>query len=169
MPLSTPEKMPETEPQAHSLKPNPRLTPEESHTLCQGCGMCCRYITTEIPVPASWKQIERIKWYLLHNTFVFISEDEKWNLEIPIPCSAQNERGECTIYENRPDVCKEYLQDECERYGEGEYYTCIFRNADDFLAYVKGHPELSKLIAPASVQWNELVKKPKATTTQAPS
>ena len=50
-------------------------------------------------------------------------------------CSALNEKGHCTIYAVRPEVCKNYSHNACERYKGSEYIkeTNIFTTEKEFL------------------------------------
>lgn len=91
-------------------------TSEENEKLCNGCTMCCEYITVIIPTPKTWKEIDRIKWYLLHNVHVYITDEGHWKVDIPMKCSALNNKGKCSIYEDRPQLCRDHSQDSCERY-----------------------------------------------------
>lgn len=94
-------------------------TPEENEKLCNGCTKCCEYVRIIIPTPKTWKQIDKIKWYLLHNIIVCI-DDGDWLVDLPVKCSALNNKGKCSIYQDRPQLCRDYSQDSCERYNNTE-------------------------------------------------
>jgi len=82
---------------------------------CHECdGKCCKYIVIEIDIPETEKDFDDIKWYVCHeNTFVFIDEDGTWNLEFATPCKYINEKNLCEVYENRPNICRDYSQEVC--------------------------------------------------------
>ncbi len=120
-------------------------TDEENARLCEGCTLCCESITIEIEKPDTKKDIDEIIWHLLHENVNVFFNNAGWFVEIKTRCKALNGNGKCDIYISRPDICRKYSQESCEKYGEGEYYKKIFRNKDEFLGYVGKNPKLKKL------------------------
>jgi uncharacterized protein len=124
------------------------ITGEHSKELCAGCTECCTYISTLINPPKNKKDIDRILWFLLHKgTTVYSTQDlEEWRLEVITGCTALNTQGECDIYQDRPSVCREHNQDDCERYSPIEtYYAQMFHTRQEFLDYVNKTPKLIKI------------------------
>lgn len=111
---------------------------KEKLKTCEGCeGMCCKYVVIEIEVPETLEDFENIKWYVVHkNVNVFIGEDGSWNLEFITPCENLNEQRLCTIYENRPKICREYSQEDCPFHNE---YKEIFslKKIEDVEEYIE--------------------------------
>ncbi|MFH1403485.1 MAG: YkgJ family cysteine cluster protein [Candidatus Altiarchaeota archaeon] len=106
-----------------------------SITPCQECTLCCKHITIEIDAPVQEKDYDEIRWFIMHdNIIVFIDHEDCWYLEVRTKCSALTEDGLCSIYDNRPVICREYDVGECERHNE--YYKTIFRNIEDFNNYM---------------------------------
>lgn len=120
-------------------------TPEDNMNLCRDCGMCCKYITVIINPPATKKELDRIIWYLLHESTVFVEDDGTWKVNLNRKCNAQNEKGECTIYEDRPNLCKEYLQEDCEKYGVVDNIVHYFTDRKEFIMHINESPELKKV------------------------
>jgi len=120
--------------------------PEENKKLCNWCTLCCNHLSFVIAIPDNKKKLEKIIRYLLHGAIVFIDNDDEWVAEVGIKCKALNEKWECSIYDTRPEICRDYWQDECEKHGEWEYYKILFRTVDEFKKYVEENSELKKFI-----------------------
>jgi len=105
---------------------------------CEKCnGKCCKYVAIEIDTPENLEDFENIRWYVAHkNIQVYVDEDDKWNIEFLTPCEFLGENNLCGIYEKRPEICKEYNQDECLFYNDYEE-KFTFRNLDDIDNYIK--------------------------------
>lgn len=104
---------------------------------CEGCSLCCRYVALEIDTPEDSEDIDQIRWYVLHkNVWVFIDHDDSWNLQFNTPCEKLDENL-CSIYEKRPQICRSYSTENCERYGEGDSFKVLFRNLEDFEKWLK--------------------------------
>lgn len=113
-------------------------TEEEKIKSCEGCdGKCCRYVAMEIDTPETLEDFENIKWYVCHkNVYVYVEEDGTWNIEFESRCKFLDENNLCSIYKNRPKICREYSQDECPFHNE---YKEIFRfeSIEDVDNYIK--------------------------------
>jgi len=106
---------------------------------CRRCAGCCNHVAMEIDAPEDEESIDDIKWYLLHeNVRVFTDEECDWYVEFETPCSALTKDHECSEYENRPNICREYDPGNCE--GGGEYWTEMFTNTRQFTEYIKRKP-----------------------------
>ena len=120
-------------------------TPEENLNLCKDCSICCQYITVIINPPSTKKELDRIIWYILHESTVFIEEDGTWKVDLNRKCNALNDDGRCTVYEDRPNLCREYLQDDCEKYGGLDDIIHTFKTKKEFIDYINKTPELKKV------------------------
>ena len=96
---------------------------------------CCRYICLEIDAPRTSEDFEEIKWFLCHEGVSVFKSDGDWHLQVEVPCKHLNEDNLCDDYGNRPGVCREYEDNECE-YG-GMEYELYFDNRWDFERYLK--------------------------------
>ncbi len=116
---------------------------EENKRLCSGCTQCCEYISLEIDKPKKKEDFESIIWYVLHkNISVYIDEEGDWYLEILAKCKALNNKGLCKIYKQRPEICRKHTQEDCEKYGEGDYYKYLFKTREDVLKFIKEHTKI---------------------------
>ena len=71
---------------------------------CKKCGKCCRFM-------AIWfykkPNKEYIRWANLHKKVEIIKENNGWQLRFESKCS-KLKNNRCSIYKNRPKLCKEY-------------------------------------------------------------
>jgi Fe-S-cluster containining protein len=126
-------------------KQNKKLKKE----LCEGCSLCCEYVVIKIETPKYKEDIDEIIWFLLHGIIVFIDYDNSWNVEIGLKCKFLNKNGWCNAYSKRPNICREYSQDECERYKGKKYIPPkkIFDSDREFLKYTNKDPQLKKILS----------------------
>lgn len=104
---------------------------------CADCGDCCTYIAIEIDTPASKTAFSDLFWHLLHeNVSIYIDHDRKWHLEFQTLCKGLDENKRCTLYEDRPLVCRKYSIDSCTRHTKGEYYLYKFNTPEELKKYL---------------------------------
>ena len=112
---------------------------------CFKCkGYCCRYVTVDIPIPRDPSDFDEIRWFVLHkNVIVYKPEDEDiWRIEFRTPCEYLDEtKYLCKKYNSRPDVCKEYITDECNMHEEMTSAGCdiYLENEEDLKKYLQKH------------------------------
>jgi uncharacterized protein len=106
---------------------------------CTECkALCCRYVALEIDEPTCKKDWDHIFWYLHHqNIRIFIDHDGDWMIEFQTPCKNLSEDQQCTIYHNRPKVCRSHSSGECEFSGEESSYQHMFNNAEELKQYLE--------------------------------
>jgi Fe-S-cluster containining protein len=103
---------------------------------CVGCDHCCRYIALEIDRPTTKKDFEHIRWYLLHRSVsIVIDWDGAWLLQFDTPCEWLVD-GQCSHYELRPEICREYDPKECERYLPTESHKFLLKTEADLQKYL---------------------------------
>ncbi len=104
---------------------------------CSDCrARCCRSVTIEIDTPRSKRDIDEVKWFVLHeNTVVYIDYENKWNVEFGTRCTALTDANRCSIYQDRPIICRQYPKkgDVCE-YEENPCKT-VFRSVASATSY----------------------------------
>lgn len=111
--------------------------------LCEGCTKCCGHISVEIDAPENKKDYSNIIWFVIHeNIEVFIDDEDCWHLEVFAPCKMLDEKGLCKIYDERPEICRDYSQDNCEKNGEGDYYKFKFKCREDVIDYMRKHTKI---------------------------
>jgi uncharacterized protein len=106
---------------------------EEAAGRCQFKCMarCCRYITVQIPAPKGKRDLEELSWFLAHREVSVYVESRRWHLEFRTPCKYLTQENLCAIYDDRPDVCRDYSTDACE-YPTRPEHSLQFDSRDDF-------------------------------------
>ena len=100
---------------------------------CERCDLCCRHIAVEIDKPETDEEYDQIRWFLLHrDVWIFIDNDDSWNLQVNNKCKRLGKGGWCEFYDKRPIICKKYSSDNCEGNGEGDSFRALFRCLEDF-------------------------------------
>ena len=124
-------------------------------TECFKCkGFCCKYVTVDISEPETADDFDEIRWFLLHeNVIIYKSEvKEEWCLEFRTPCKYLDQNTYlCKNYDNRPEVCKEYIIEECSKDEElSQKGTEIYlENEEDLMKYLKAyHPSMLSRVFP---------------------
>lgn len=105
---------------------------------CSSCdGKCCKYVVLEIDEPEDLEDFENIKWFICHKDVkVFIDEEGEWYIEFSTPCKFLDKNNLCTIYEKRPQICRDYNVNECTFYNDyQEKYT--FTNLEELESYIE--------------------------------
>jgi hypothetical protein len=102
---------------------------------CDGCpGMCCNGLEEQVIRPRTKKDIADYRWQLhFENTHYFIRNRRWYQLTLGA-CQYLDDNHFCTIYEDRPEVCRDHLPPACERHGE--IFDVIFRTPEDFDAWL---------------------------------
>jgi len=113
------------------------ITPENKCGLCTS-SRCCTYITQKIPAPRSKYDFEHLLWQVSHEGVKAYKDRDGWFLLVEARCSHLQADGLCGIYENRPEVCREYSNDYCEFDSPAEDgFELYFPDYPSLLAYCK--------------------------------
>lgn len=106
---------------------------------CEQCkALCCQYFCFEIDEPDTYGEYEDIRWYLCHDgVSVHIEENGDWYIQIENRCNKLDSKNRCTIYENRPLICRTYDNDNCEASGEDYGYIEEFTTPEQLDEYAR--------------------------------
>jgi Fe-S-cluster containining protein len=116
---------------------------------CESCdAKCCKYVVVGINVPEKIEDFEIIKWFVSHkNVNVFVDDSYEWYLEFLTPCEFLNKENQCTNYENRYKICREYKFDECTFHNDYEE-KFTFEQLEDVEKYIREVYNKGKHIIP---------------------
>ena len=90
--------------------------------LCQHCtAKCCGYFALPIETPKIQKDFDYFRWYLIHGRISLFVDGETWYLMVHNVCDHLQEDNRCGIYQDRPQICRDYTTDDCEYDGDGQY------------------------------------------------
>jgi Fe-S-cluster containining protein len=104
--------------------------------LCEQCtAACCRYLALPLDKPASAKDYDDIRWYLMHeNVLVFVEEGD-WYVQFQTSCKNLAADNLCAVYETRPEICREYQQGDCDYAGGSYGYDHLFTHPKQIEAF----------------------------------
>jgi Fe-S-cluster containining protein len=104
------------------------------HFNCARCtAMCCHYVSTEIDFPTTRREIDTIRWYLMHPGVRVYCEDRtgSWFVQFMSRCRFLRDDNLCGIYDSRPQICRDLDPRECEfALGPGDRF--LFTNLEEF-------------------------------------
>ncbi|MDH5672907.1 MAG: YkgJ family cysteine cluster protein [Myxococcales bacterium] len=115
----------------------PVLADERTQLPCLSCGLCCTYLAVEIDGPTSVRGASEILWFLYHKGACVYVEDDDWLLQIETRCRHLREDNGCAIYEQRPQICRDYDETGCEV--NADEVGIAFFEPDEFLDYLQRH------------------------------
>ncbi len=113
------------------------LKEKKQDCLCPKCaGLCCRYVALPIDKPSTRGDYDDIRWYLAHEGFSVFVDEGDWYVNIASKCKYLTEDNLCSIYENRPRICRDYKDDNCDYHGGDYGYELYFASTEDLEEYV---------------------------------
>ncbi|MFQ5863514.1 MAG: YkgJ family cysteine cluster protein, partial [Candidatus Brocadiales bacterium] len=105
---------------------------------CGECDVCCKYVSVEIDKPITKTEIEDVKFYLYHEgTSVYIDHDNDWYILFESKCDKLNSNGLCTIYEDRPPICRNFERESCHEQDWHESHKVLFQDVKDLMGYLR--------------------------------
>ncbi|MCH8830530.1 MAG: YkgJ family cysteine cluster protein [Planctomycetes bacterium] len=112
--------------------------------LCQFCtAKCCRYFALPIETPTTQEDFGHLRWYMIHRRVSIFVDDETWYLMVHADCEHLQDDLRCGIYEDRPQICRDYTTDECE-YDDDACYEKLFETAEQIWEYAEAVLPLRK-------------------------
>jgi len=105
------------------------------HQLCQKCdGACCKNLAMIIGRPINKKEVEDLKWQLQFDRVKVYIRNRRWHQLIESDCMYLTKDGRCKIYDQRPDRCRKYTQENCEYHGD--FHDIMFETPQDLEDYL---------------------------------
>ncbi|MFP4416859.1 MAG: YkgJ family cysteine cluster protein [Chitinispirillaceae bacterium] len=108
---------------------------------CVHCeAACCRHVTLPIEKPTCKRDYDNIRWYLMHkDVTVMVDHWNEWLISFKTICEKLNDSHRCIDYDNRPNVCRKYPEDDqyCEYETDDPVYKILFTNAHEFESYLE--------------------------------
>lgn len=101
---------------------------------CEGCpALCCSDLEEQITRPRNNDEWESLIWQLhFSHTKVFIRNRRWYKLSVGV-CMYLDENNRCSIYERRPQTCRDHNPPDCERFGP--IYDIMFETPDELRVY----------------------------------
>jgi Fe-S-cluster containining protein len=100
-------------------KDKKRKKVDRSNDLCADCpGKCCHKLLIPFKKPKDESEMAYYRWHLQYDTLNVAIRSNRWYLVIDGRCMYLNKKDMCTIYDDRPDTCRDHNPPNCEHYGE---------------------------------------------------
>jgi len=112
------------------LKQNKKVInkcPEECNAIC------CNDLAVQIYKPVTKVEKEDLRWHLFFEGVKVFIANRKWHLLVHSRCRYLSKANRCTIYDQRPDRCRNHNYPDCEL--EGKYYEVMIETPEQFDAY----------------------------------
>ncbi len=117
-------------------KPRREELPSDAN-LCEYCtAKCCRYFALPIETPEDWADFDYIRWYLLHDRASVFVEEGAWYLLVHTTCKHLRDDHMCSIYETRPQICRDYKTHNCE-YEDDWVYDHYWETPEQIFEYAE--------------------------------
>lgn len=71
---------------------------------CKKCGRCCKVMYLWL---GGKPEADYRRWINLHEKIKVVKRGRDYGVRIELKCT-KLKNNSCTIYKNRPDICKEY-------------------------------------------------------------
>jgi Fe-S-cluster containining protein len=105
---------------------------------CSRCGAkCCTYFCFQLDTPESYEEFENIRWFLCHQGVTVHIDQGDWYIAIANRCLKLDDDGRCTIYEDRPVICRSYSTDGCDFTGGDYDYDQLFTSPEQIDDYAR--------------------------------
>lgn len=111
----------------------------DQHPRCAQCipAKCCRYFSLEIDRPRTKRDYDDLLWMIAHQKISIYVEKKKWYLMVHTQCEFLDiDTNFCTIYDKRPQMCREHSVDECEWHGPYNFDK-HFKSYDELRRWMK--------------------------------
>jgi Fe-S-cluster containining protein len=113
-----------------ALIPKPPPEGVDVHPNCARCmAVCCHYVSQEIDAPTTAKDFDVFRWYLMHpGVRLYVDGNSDWFLQFESRCRFLGDDNLCTIYDKRPQICRDLSPEKCEFAlgpGDQHYFTTL--------------------------------------------
>lgn len=114
---------------------------------CDQCtALCCRYFALQLDTPEDREDFDSIRWYLLHGKSWIWVDAGDWYLQVDEPCRFLGPKNACTIYDKRPQICRDYGLPEhrehpedplCDYFSRDQRHDLEFREPHELDAWLE--------------------------------
>ena len=110
---------------------------ENKCSRCHG-STCCTYTTEALGTMRSIADFDHLLWQVSHEHVEAYKDEDGWFLLIRGSCEHLQPDGACGIYEQRPQVCRDYTNDWCEFDAPAEKgFSLHFTDSGQLLEYCR--------------------------------
>lgn len=78
--------------------------------ICINCNECCRWMSFTLNPPNAVAEGELAHYYTLHGCKIVrvVGQQRMFVVMVPCICRQLGDDGRCAVYEERPDLCRNY-------------------------------------------------------------
>jgi Fe-S-cluster containining protein len=119
---------------------------------CTSCAQCCTYVGIAIDAPSRPRWATDILWHLYHErTYIYLDGNGEWSMHFESRCRNLGADNRCTIYAERPHICRAHDNRTCE-VNDRSCEATTFRDPGQFLRWLAEHkPRVYAKIADSHV------------------
>ena len=109
----------------------------DNSSLCKTCGaVCCQYMGIELTPPETKKEADDLRWFIAHKDVSVYVDDGVWTLHVKNSCEYLDKDNKCTIYDKRPNICRDYKAGDLCEYKAPVIHDLEFNSVEDLDDYV---------------------------------
>jgi len=113
------------------------------HRSCMDCGaVCCTNLAMAIGKPANKAEVKDLKWQLRFDTVKVYIRSHHWYQWVKGRCMYLSDKDLCTIYNERPRICRQHNPPECEKFGK--FYDVMLSSPEDLDKYLEKNKKKKK-------------------------
>ena len=95
--------------------------------------ICCNDLAVQIYKPVTRVEKEDLRWHLFFKGVKVYIKHRKWYLLVHSKCRYLSKENRCTIYDRRPERCRNHNYPNCEF--EGKFYEIMLESPEQFDEY----------------------------------
>jgi uncharacterized protein len=104
---------------------------------CANCpALCCHDLAVPIDRPRLKADIDDLKWQLRYDNVHAAIRNRRWYMVINGRCIYLDDHDLCTVYDSRPETCRDHNPPQCERFGR--WYQYWLDSPEQLDAYLGG-------------------------------
>jgi len=104
------------------------------------------YTTQQMGTPRTKDDFDHLLWQMAHKNIQVYKDEGEWFLLVNNKCQFLGAKGQCGIYDTRPQLCRDYSNDYCEFDEPAE---------KGFQFYFKTYQELDKYCRKRFKKWDD--------------
>lgn len=105
--------------------------------LCEYCtARCCRYFALPMETPTAWNDYDNMRWFMMHGRVSIFVSDATWYIAVHADCQHLLPNNLCGVYNDRPQICRDYSTKNCE-YDHDGVYDRLFETPEQIWEYAE--------------------------------
>ena len=105
-----------------------------TNSHCDDCpAKCCYKLLVPFNKPRTRADLDYYKWHLHYDTVAIVVRARRWYLAVEGRCIYLDDKELCTIYDRRPEICRDHNPPDCEHFGK--WYDQIYATPEELEKY----------------------------------